>query len=251
MRTRSEGARPTGDQREEKYRSLQPPQSYRDDAGENSTLERLILALEKGGINRRASGEVKMLANYQSFDPARHGIGAWTAGFRRLVPGDASDEQVMRALECRLPRQYADLLKQARSESEAYIYGWKEAVSLFLSRVTGSENRLSRLRKLKSLTQKDGEQIRQFNIRVRDELQRIRGKESTDQERRDGVMVGALDATAMELDRVANQSPGKPDFWEVIKAVEFWERQHAALLNQGDPVLRKEYVLGHSHVYGP
>ena len=228
VRTRPEGARPTGDQREEKYRSLQPPQSYRDDAGENSTLERLILALEKGGINRRASGmddlQVKMLANYQSFDPARHDIGAWTAGFRRLVPDDASDEQVMRVLECRLPRQYADLLKQARSESKAYIYGWKEAVSLFLSRVTGSENRLSRSRKLKSLTQKDGEQIRQFVIRVGDELQRIRGKEPTDQEWRDGVMVGALDATAMELDRVANQSPGKPDLWEVIKAVEFWER---------------------------
>ena len=34
-------------------------------------------------------------------------------------------------------------------------------------------------------------------------------------------MVGALDATAMELDRVANQSPGNPDFWEVTKAVEF------------------------------
>ena len=157
--------------------------------------------------------QVKMLANYQSFDPARHDIGAWTAGFRRLVPDDASDEQVMRVLECRLPRQYADLLKQARSESEAYIYGWKEAVSLFLSRVTGSENRLSRLRKLKSLTQKDGEQIRQFAIRVRDELQRIRGKEPTDQEWRDGVMVGALDATAMELNRVANQSPGSLTSW--------------------------------------
>ena len=95
MRTRPEGARPAGDQREEKYRSLQPPQSYRNDAGESSTLERLILALEKGGINRRASGmddlQVKMLANYQSFDPARHDIGAWTAGFRRLVPDDASD----------------------------------------------------------------------------------------------------------------------------------------------------------------
>ena len=70
--------------------------------------------------------QVKMLANYQSFDPARHDIGAWTAGFRRLVPDDASDEQVMRVLECRLPRQYADLLKQSRSESEAYIYGWKD-----------------------------------------------------------------------------------------------------------------------------
>ena len=119
--------------------------------------------------------QVKKLANYQSFDPARHDIGAWTAGFRRLVPDDASDEQVMRALECRLPRQYADLLKQARSEREAYIYGWKGAVGLFLSRVTGSENRLARLRELKSLTQKEGEQIRQFAIRVRDGLQRREG----------------------------------------------------------------------------
>ena len=44
--------------------------------------------------------------------------------------------------------------------------------------------------------------------------------------------MGALDATAMELDRIANQTPGNPSFWEVIKAVEFWERHHAALLNQ-------------------
>ena len=101
--------------------------------------------------------QVKMLANYESFDPAQHDIGAWTAGFRRLVPDDASDEQVMRVLECQLPRQYADLLKQSRSESEVYTCGWREAVKLFLSRVSGSENRLAKLRKLKSLTQKDGE----------------------------------------------------------------------------------------------
>ena len=240
VRTRPDGARPTGDEKEAKYGFLQSPPSYKNDDGEKSTLERLIQALERGGINRRASGmddlQVKMLANYQSFDPARHDISAWTAGFKRLVPDDASDEQVMRALECRLPRQYADLLKQARSESEVYTCGWREAVKLFLSRVSGSENRLAKLRKLKSLTQKDGEQIRQFAIRVRDELQRIHGKDPSDQEWRDKVMVGALDATAMELDRIANQMPGNPGFWEVIKAVEFWERQHAALLNQGDPL---------------
>ena len=48
-------------------------------------------------------------------------------------------------------------------------------------------------------------------------------------------MVGALDATAMELDRVANQMPERADFWDVIKKVEYWERQNAALLNQADP----------------
>ena len=48
-------------------------------------------------------------------------------------------------------------------------------------------------------------------------------------------MVGALDATAMELDRVANQMPEDTDFWDVIKAVEYWERQNAALLNQANP----------------
>ena len=48
-------------------------------------------------------------------------------------------------------------------------------------------------------------------------------------------MVGALDATAMELDRVANQMPEDTDFWDVIKAVEYWEHQNAALLTQANP----------------
>ena len=137
--------------------------------------------------------------------------------------------------ECRLPHQYADLLRQAQTESEEHASGWREAVKLFLSRVSGSENRLSKLRKLKSLTQNDGEQSRQFAIRVWDQLKRFQGKEPTDQEWRDRVMVGALDATAVELERIAYQTSGNPSFWEVIRAVEFWERQNAARLNKGDP----------------
>ena len=64
--------------------------------------------------------------------------------------------------------------------------------------------------------------------------------------------MGALDATAMELDRIANQTPGNPSFWEVIKAVEFWERQHAALLNQGDPssTIRRSTALGATVLFG-
>ena len=57
--------------------------------------------------------------------------------------------------------------------------------------------------------QQDGEEIRQFAIRVRDELKEVRGREPRAPEWREGVMVGALDATAMELDRVANQMPRK------------------------------------------
>ena len=139
-----------------------------------------------------------------------------------MVPDDASDEQVIRLFECRLPHQYADLLRQAQTESEKHASGWREAVELFLSRV---ENRLSKLRKLKLLTQNDGEQIRQFAIRVWDQLKRSQGKEPTDQEWMDRVMVGALDATAVELERIAYQTSGNPGFWEVIKAVEFWERE--------------------------
>ena len=101
--------------------------------------------------------------------------------------------------------------------------------------MAGSENRLVRLRRLRTLTQIKGESIRQFAIRVRDLLQRIRGKEPTDEEWKDEVIVGAHNATAVELDRVANQTPGIRDFWEVIRLAEFWERQHAVLLNQGDP----------------
>ena len=62
------------------------------------------------------------------------------------------------------------------------------------------------LRRLRTRTQTEGESIRQFAIRVRDLLQRIRGKEPRDQEWKDEVMVGAHDATAMELDRLANQT---------------------------------------------
>ena len=66
------------------------------------------------------------------------------------------------------------------------------------------------------------------------------------------MTVGALDAPAMELDRIANQTPGNPSFWEAIKAVEFWERQHAALLNQGDPssAIRRSTALGATVLFG-
>ena len=227
-----------------------------DDNGDRAALHSLIHALGRGEIGRRSGSmenlQIQILAGYDAFDPARHDIAPWTAGFKRLVPDDASDGQVLRVLECKLPRQYADLLGQTLEESGEYTYDWKEAVKLFLSRVSGGENRLSKLRKLKSLTQQDGEPVRKFAIRVRDGLKRIRGREPTDQEWRDEVTVGALDATAMELDRIANQTPGNPSFWEVIKAVEFWERQHAALLNQGDPssAIRRSTALGATVLFG-
>ena len=65
-------------------------------------------------------------------------------------------------------------------------------------------------------------------------------------------MVGALDATAMELDRVANQMPEDTDFWDVIKAVEYWERQNAALLNQADPhsAIRRSSAQGATVLVG-
>ena len=212
--------------------------------------------MERVGTNHRTSGmddlQIKMLANYQPFDSARHDICAWIAGFKRLVPDDASNEQVMRALDCRLPHKYADLLRLARSQCVQYTWDWRETVRLFLSRVAGSENKLSKLRRLKTLTQQDGEEIRQFAIRVRDELKKVRGREPRDPEWREGVMVGALDATAMELDRVANQMPEDTDFWDVIKAVEYWERQNAALLNQADPhsAIRRSSAQGATVLVG-
>ena len=166
-----------------------------EDNGDRAALHSLIHALRRGEIGRRSGSmenlQIQILAGYEAFDPARHDIVPWTAGFKRLVPDDASDGQVLRVLECKLPRQYADLLGQAREESGEYTSDWKEAVKLFLSRVSGGENRLSKLRKLKSLTQQDGEPVRKFAIRVRDGLKRIRGREPTDQEWRDEVTAGA------------------------------------------------------------
>ena len=93
-------------------RRLQQTSPSRNDSKEGSALERLTLALERGGINNRMDElQIKMLADYQPFDPAQHGIKSWTAGFSRLVPDDASNEQALKALECRLPHQYADLLR--------------------------------------------------------------------------------------------------------------------------------------------
>ena len=127
----------------------QQPNPSRDDSKEGSALERLALALEMDRIERRASGmdelQMKMFASYQPFDSARHDICAWTAGFKRLVPAEASNDQVLRALDCRLPHKYADLLRQARAQCVHYTLDWKETVRLFLSRVAGSESRLTKL----------------------------------------------------------------------------------------------------------
>ena len=130
-------------------RRLQQTSPSRNDSKEGSALECLTLALERGGINNRMDDlQIKMLADYQPFDPAQHDIKSWTAGFSRLVPDDASNEQALKALECRLPHQYADLLMQTRSENGVFTICLKESVRLFLDRVAGSENRLIGLRRL-------------------------------------------------------------------------------------------------------
>ena len=119
-------------------RRLQQTSPSRNDSKEGSALERLTLALERGGINNRMDElQIKMLADYQPFDPAQHDIKSWTAGFSRLVPDDASNEQALKALECRLPHQYADLLMQTRSENGLFTI--LEGVSTALSRPSGRE----------------------------------------------------------------------------------------------------------------
>lgn len=212
--------------------------------GELALVSRLFDLLEGREARHReakqrdaiADLQVKWLSNVQPFDPARHDISSWLESFRKLIPRSVTDEQALTALECRLPTEYGDLLRQAQRECNARsLQGWEECITLFHSRVTGSESRLLRLKRLHRLTQKDGEPIRQYALRMRVELERAHGRKPTEQEWRDQVMLGSHEATSFELDKVANQMPGTPDFWEVIKAVEFWERQNAALLNHKDP----------------
>ena len=51
-------------------RRLQQPSPARNDSKEGSALEWLTLALERGGINSRMDDlQIKMLADYQPFDP--------------------------------------------------------------------------------------------------------------------------------------------------------------------------------------
>ena len=48
-----------------------------------------------------------------------------------------SDEEVLTALECRLPGKYGDILWQASRECRGIKAGWRDIITLFYSRVTG------------------------------------------------------------------------------------------------------------------
>ena len=206
-------------------------------AAEDTLLTLLAQVLRKGDAKRGGSSiaamQAKWLANLQPFNPDKDDIATWVEAFRRLIPREASDEEALTALECRMPKKYGDLLRGAQREcARKELLGWGETVTLFLSRVVGGENRLQKLRRLKRLSQKDGEPIRQFAIRARDEWIDVHDREPTEEEWRNSVMTGARNATALELDKVARNRPGT--FWEVIDTVELWERQNAALLNIKD-----------------
>ena len=207
---------------------------------EVALLERLVQAIHQGGTKRKASSmdevQANMLASFRAFNPDRDDIRSWTTGFKKLVPDDATDEQVLRTLECKLPDQYGDLLRKAFTEAQGQSQGWKEGLRIFLSRAAGGENEFLKIRKLKALVQKDGEPIRQFAIRVQNELRKARGQDPSEQEWKEQVIGGAAESTGMELDRICNQTLGITSFWDVIKIAEHWERQHAAHLHQGDPV---------------
>ena len=54
--------------------------------------------------------QTNLLLSYHPFDPERDGIKHWVSGFRRLVPDEATDKQVLKTLEYKLPEQFGTLL---------------------------------------------------------------------------------------------------------------------------------------------
>ena len=135
--------------------------------------------------------QTNLLVSYRSFDPERDDIRHWTSGSRRLVPDEAADQQILTTLECKLPEQFGALLHHIYTEVKGLGGDWKNVLRSFLNRVTGGENKFLKAMRLRSLSQKEGEPIRQFVIRMRKEL---RSDISRYTGTRDGLIEGRVDS---------------------------------------------------------
>ena len=210
------------------------------ESSKDSLVQILLQALGEGRGGRRSSSmddvQTNLLVSYRPFNPERDDIAHWISGFRRLVPEEATDQQVLKTLECKLPEQFSALLHHTYTEVKRAGGDWRKALRSFLNRVTGGESKFLKMRRLRSLSQKEGEPIRQFAIRTRNELRKAKGREPSEDEWREHVMGGAITATGMELDRIYNQNLVEPSLWDAIAMVEHWERQQAAQLHHPDPV---------------
>ena len=88
-------------------------------------------------------------------------------------------------------------------------------------------------KKAQMVRQREGEGIRSFAIRASTELQKIWGKTPSKEEWKEAVMMGAHEATVLEMDRVES-SNGGGDLWKTITAAEYWERQNKGPLSLPD-----------------
>ena len=96
-------------------------------------------------------------------------------------------------------------------------------------------------KKAQRIRQKEGEGIRSFAIRASTELQKIWGKTPSKEEWKEAVMMGAHEATVLEMDRVES-SRGESDLWKLITAAEYWEQENEALLSLPDSEETKELL---------
>ena len=49
------------------------------------------------------------------------------------MPEEATDQQVLKALECKLPEQYGEMVQDAYNVAQEYGGGWREGIRTFLS----------------------------------------------------------------------------------------------------------------------
>ena len=188
------------------------------------------------GLSARAilDLQVSWLRNLQPFNPDREDLAAWCSMVEELLPLDTVPKDAVRLLGTRLPRHLGEILRNCIAEIKTGgELSWVHCINLFTSRVKGSDSRIAMSKKAQRIRQREGEGIRSFAIRASTELHKIWGRPPSSEEWKQAVMMGAHEATVLEMDRVES-SNGGGDLWKTITAAEYWERQNKALLSLPD-----------------
>ena len=188
------------------------------------------------GLSSRAiSGlQISWLKNLQPFNPNRDDLATWCSMVKELIPPRTAPEVALRLVMTRLPRTLSDMLRMCfHRVKDTDELSWDSCINLFLARVIGTVGKLTKEKRAQKIKQREGEGVRAFAIRTTAELQAIYGRSPTEEEWKRAVMMGAREATALEMDKVESTT-GETDLWRLIEVAEIHERQNQALLSLPD-----------------
>jgi hypothetical protein len=78
--------------------------------------------------------------------------------------------------------------------------------------VKGKEGEMAQEKRTQSIKQREGEGIRDFALRVTTELQKVYGRSPEEKEWRRVVMMGAREATFLEMDNLQSTTAVEVDY---------------------------------------